>query len=351
MPQLTSDLVSERSGTVTIASGQSISTAFDARGFSSFGVVVPAAISGSTWTFQVSHDGVTFQDLLQANGLTVSMVVAVNKSYSLPAQLASWRYFKINSGASQAADRTIPIMASSAAAVPGTADWVTINPGTGANNIGKSEDAAHTSGDVGVMLLGVANGGNVVALSGTEFDYTPMAVNTRGQILTAPMLNGSTDDGLSLAVGLMCTTAGSGHLLSVMSRLFNGTSYDRLRNNEVVTVLASAGRTATTNSSELVNYNGRGVSVQLLVTATTASPSLVLKIQTTDVTGGTMETVLTSATLTPSGTASYRFVVYPGAGQVANQVVSLPIGRFWRVSVEHGNTDSCTYSVRATVIV
>jgi hypothetical protein len=54
-------------------------------------------------------------------------------------------------------------------------------PGVAATNLGKAEDAAHTSGDTGVMSLAVRNdaGGT---LSGTDGDYSPLQVNSAGAL-------------------------------------------------------------------------------------------------------------------------------------------------------------------------
>jgi len=56
-----------------------------------------------------------------------------------------------------------------------------ITPGTGATNLGKAEDAAHTSGDVGVMSLAVRN--DVLAtLAVADGDYAPFQVNSAGSL-------------------------------------------------------------------------------------------------------------------------------------------------------------------------
>ena len=55
---------------------------------------------------------------------------------------------------------------------------------TGATNLGKSEDAAHTTGDVGVMALGVANQQLGAALVGNNNDYCPIATNVNGAVYT-----------------------------------------------------------------------------------------------------------------------------------------------------------------------
>jgi hypothetical protein len=57
-------------------------------------------------------------------------------------------------------------------------------PGTGATNLGKAEDAVHTTGDVGVMMLGVRNDLTAQTVgSGTAGDYTFMAVDTYGNTM------------------------------------------------------------------------------------------------------------------------------------------------------------------------
>ncbi len=66
----------------------------------------------------------------------------------------------------------------------GDVDVTTIIPGTAGTNLGKAEDAGHTSGDVGVMMLGVRNDSSV-ALTGTDLDYSPIATTNTGKVMTA----------------------------------------------------------------------------------------------------------------------------------------------------------------------
>jgi hypothetical protein len=54
----------------------------------------------------------------------------------------------------------------------------TITPGTAATNLGKAEDAAHTTGDVGVMGLAVANEANTQFAA--DGDYVPVGTNREG---------------------------------------------------------------------------------------------------------------------------------------------------------------------------
>lgn len=57
-----------------------------------------------------------------------------------------------------------------------------VTPGTAAANLGKAEDAAHASGDTGVMSLGVRNDGAATSFSSTDGDYTPLATDAQGRL-------------------------------------------------------------------------------------------------------------------------------------------------------------------------
>lgn len=77
----------------------------------------------------------------------------------------------------------------------GDVDVTSVIPGTGATNLGKAEDAGHTTGDTGVMILGVRNDA-LAALSGTDLDYTPIATDSTGRVMmswapTAAMVRGT----------------------------------------------------------------------------------------------------------------------------------------------------------------
>jgi len=58
----------------------------------------------------------------------------------------------------------------------------TITPGTAAANLGKAEDGAHTSGDVGVFALGVRND-TLATGSGTTGDYTQISTDLKGRVM------------------------------------------------------------------------------------------------------------------------------------------------------------------------
>lgn len=63
----------------------------------------------------------------------------------------------------------------------GDVDVLSIVPGTGATNLAKAEDAAHTDGDVGVMMLGVVNN----TPSANTGDYATLSIGTNGGLMIA----------------------------------------------------------------------------------------------------------------------------------------------------------------------
>jgi hypothetical protein len=131
--------------------------------------------------------------------------------------------------------------------------------------------------------------------------------------------------------------------------LFNGSTWDRKRNNTEETVLASAARTATTNSTDFTNYNAKGAHFIIDVTAITDTPSVVVTIQGKDSVSGEYYDILESVAITATGTTILK--VYPGIGAVANGSASDILPRTYRVSITHADADSITYSVGANLVI
>lgn len=401
-------LNSSRSGVVVIANGGTDSTFFDARGYSAFGLEMPAAFTGTSITFKVSSDNSTFRVLTANTGAAITLNVATGKSYALPAQLSAWRYFKIVSSNAEAAERTLTVTASAAtasdtsatsvvidaitpgsgatslgkaedaaflnadvgvmalgvrndaqAALSGTdldytpiatdsAGRILINPGTGAANLGKAEDAVHASGDVGVMMLGVRNDDSATGISGTTGDYSPISVDNAGRVFVNVIKGVSGTDGFSNTIGYFYDGLGgtTGRISGQATHAFNGSTWDRWRNNVSQVVIASAARTATNSSVDLVNYNGVGIWVGIDVTAIVSTPSITVSIQ--NKLGTSYQNVLTSAAIVGTGQTYLR--VYPGIAVSANVTASDVLSRDWRITVTHGNANSITYSVTAVIL-
>jgi hypothetical protein len=71
----------------------------------------------------------------------------------------------------------------------GDVDVLSVTPGTGATALGKAEDAAHTTGDTGVMALGVRKD-TPSAIAGTDGDYVPPIMDPTGRMYVNASIGG-----------------------------------------------------------------------------------------------------------------------------------------------------------------
>lgn len=85
----------------------------------------------------------------------------------------------------------------------GDVDVLSVVPGTGATSLGKAEDAAHASGDTGVMMLGVRRDANTT-LAATDGDYVPPQFDSSGNLKVA-IISGAGSGGTSMADGAAFT--------------------------------------------------------------------------------------------------------------------------------------------------
>jgi hypothetical protein len=131
--------------------------------------------------------------------------------------------------------------------------------------------------------------------------------------------------------------------------LYNGSTRDRARGNQDLTVFASAARTADPTAVIITNYNARGLHLVINVTATTSTPSVVFTIEGRDVLSGEYYTILASVAITAIGTTVLR--IYPGLGASANVIANDVLPRTIRVKAVHADSDSITYSVGISLIL
>lgn len=183
-------------------------------------------------------------------------------------------------------------------------------------------------------------------------DTAALISASRGQLTTVHTESITQSDGLSNFGHTTVNFTGTARFGRTVSMLFNGATWDRPRNNNDVQILASAARTATLNGADQVNHNAKGVIITLDVTAVTATPSITLRIQHKDNESSAYENLLIGAAVTAIGVHTY--IVYPGVAAAAEDIVEtigFPLGRQWRVRVEHGDADSITYSIGASVLL
>ncbi len=183
----------------------------------------------------------------------------------------------------------------------------------------------------------------------TDGDRTQLQTTNRGAVKIQPVSGASDILGSALSTDAEARTGGAALDIAAYGLLFNGTNWSRARGNTDITVLASAARTATASSADQTNYNGRGAHIVINVTAVTSTPSVVFTVEGKDALSSAYYTILTSAAITGTGTTA--LTVYPGATAAANVAVSQILPRTWRVTATHGDADSITFSVGASVII
>lgn len=198
-----------------------------------------------------------------------------------------------------------------------TSDSERLLPGMPAGYNGTDFDIARTQPDNADAVNPVTGGQNgaplrtfaeLVAFNGTAYDRLRSTPDNQDAIAVA-------------ALGVLRVFSEHG--------LFNGTSFDRQRGNlDNISLAALVGATASGNSADQTNYNGKGVKVVINITAITAG-SLTVIIRAKDPVSGQYYTVLSSAALTATGTTV--LTVYPGLPASANVSANDVMPRTWRV--------------------
>lgn len=134
----------------------------------------------------------------------------------------------------------------------------------------------------------------------------------------------------------------NGLAVSAVMRGYDGANAQLWRNNLSGTLLASAARTASVQSSDQTNYNGRGLFIHIKVTAVTATPSIAVAIEGKNA-AGVYFNLLTSAAITT--VSDNLLIVAPWAAETANVSTAKMVPRTWRVNVTAADADEITYGV------
>lgn len=131
--------------------------------------------------------------------------------------------------------------------------------------------------------------------------------------------------------------------VAALQGLFNGTTWDRMRDNEAVSLLASAARTTTQTSADLVNYNGASFLDIILDMTTVGTGSVTMTVNGKDTASGKYYLLLSGAAVTTNVTNVYRVGV--GLTAAANSIANLPVPRTFQIVITANNANSATYSV------
>jgi len=137
-----------------------------------------------------------------------------------------------------------------------------------------------------------------------------------------------------------------------MPMLFNGTTWDRQRGNQEMTLFASAARTATVASALQTNYNARGLMIFVDVTAVTDTPAVTPILYAVDPVSADVQSLWQASTAIAT-TGNRLYVLYPGNtdGAQLTDKDTVPLPRSWKLYMSHGDADSITYSVGMSYIL
>lgn len=213
-----------------------------------------------------------------------------------------------------------------------------IIPGTGATNLGKAEDAAHTSGDVGVEMLAVrSDAGGALAGNG---DYIPLITDANGNLRV--VASGSTvtqyaedtahvtgDIGFEMLAVRTDTAASSanttGDYATVnndsLGHLWSREGYAAQAEDNTNAVLATASRPLSVSTYSWTSFQNLGANATLNVKATTGN---VFSVTCHNTTGVARYFQLHNTATTPAGGAVPAETHLVGA----NSELQIPSGYF-----------------------
>lgn len=111
-------MAATRTSTATIANGATTSNSIDMDNYGSLeglvGIVMPAAFTGASISFNVSIDDTTYQALTDSSNAAVSITVTAGKTYAFKQDVRScispWRFIQIVSASSEGAARSIGLL-------------------------------------------------------------------------------------------------------------------------------------------------------------------------------------------------------------------------------------------------
>jgi len=214
---------------------------------------------------------------------------------------------------------------------------------------------------VGAAAAGSAVAGNPVLLAGSD--------NTNAQTLSTTTTSGAAipNNGKGILATALCSFHSSSTyfpagdfqadgnnsqgMIGAQPLIYNGVNWDRPRNNVDVTLLASAARTTTQTSADIVAYNCQAIILTLDVTATGGTISLTPTINYKDPASGKYIQLLAGTTVAATGTTTYVIDPRLVSGTPPwTKTVPSALGRIFQVVITVGNANSQTYSVGYTLV-
>lgn len=203
-----------------------------------------ASITGTALLFEGAGDTLVAAPGTAANGLDVD-VTRVSGTVTVD-----------GSGVTQPVSGTVTANLAAGANAIGTVGVTSVVPGTSATSLGKAEDAAHSSGDTGVMALAVRSdaGG---AIAGADGDYTPLQVDSSGSLRVTGGGGGTEytegDTDASFTGGVVMMEGAANTAVPLQGTAADGLLVNLGANNDVtVTGTVTVGAHAVTNAGTFV---------------------------------------------------------------------------------------------------
>lgn len=202
---------------------------------------------------------------------------------------------------------------------------------------------------------------DVIIPRGQEFyiRVSAIAPGTSGNTLTVHLSNVETDIFVpynpvidtefasATAAGDTVANPTSPAVLAMMHD-FNGSTWERMRQNENKSILTSAARTSSPSATDQTMFGGIAVIVYVNITVLTATGTLQTVIEGKDPVSGVYFTLLQSAAETTTGLKIYR--VDPRLTDSAGLIAATTMPRIFRIRNVHGNAVSITYSVSVDTV-
>jgi len=180
----------------------------------------------------------------------------------------------------------------------------------------------------------------------------PVLTDTVGNVATSLFEKGGSDSIRIKSLSADNQSASDNGLVTRSNGLMlNGTTWDRVRNNEEITLLASAARTAQTDSADQVNYNHQGMILFVDVTVDAAAGAITPNIAVKDPVSGTAKVIWTAAAAI-AATGQFVYMLLPGAADAGSytEQKELAVPRDWFFRMTVADADSLTYSVSCCML-
>src|SRR5262245_50312231 len=100
---------------LTIANGVAVSANLNLGELTALALITPGALTNTAFTFEVSHDGVTFFPLYKDDGTQYTATVATAEAHGIPLDYTlflAWRWVRLKGTGNEGAARTLALIVS-----------------------------------------------------------------------------------------------------------------------------------------------------------------------------------------------------------------------------------------------